>query len=86
MVGNFKIKKMKTKDFKKQSAEGDRKDWVNKGMIWGGLIGITAGLGIALVWGGKNKQEKTGKLVVLASIGLISGLGMGYGGKKLMMS
>ncbi len=71
---------------KKSGADGDNKDWVNKGMVWGGIIGVSAGITIALLWNSKDKKEKTGKLIVMASIGLLAGSGIGYGGKKFIMS
>ena len=49
-------------------------------MIWGALIGVGVGLAIGVILGGKEK------IVLLGSIGFLAGSGIGYGGKKFIMS
>lgn len=60
--------------------EKDKKEFTNKGMLYGALIGIAAGIAIGAMIGGKEK------IITLGVIGLIAGGGIGYGGKKFVMS
>lgn len=60
--------------------EDKNNPWTNKGMITGALIGITAGLVIGSLAGGKEK------VILLSTIGLFAGAGIGYGGKKFIKS
>ena len=51
-----------------------------KGLLIGASIGVTAGLIIGALLGGKEK------IIILGSIGLLAGGGIGYSGKKGLMN
>jgi large-conductance mechanosensitive channel len=58
----------------------DKKEFYNKGMLKGALIGVAIGVALGAIVGGKEK------IIMLGAIGLIAGGGIGYGGKKFVMS